>query len=167
MLDERVDTLRAIASANHEEMRRLIGSLSDADLEKRTEIGWRVPAVAGHIVQAPAGDVYVARRLAAGKSATLPGFLSFAIDIANWFAARKFRKATQQELLAELDRQHAGLMTYVGSLSAYQLDRSGAVMGLGKLTTFEYLHQSRSHTQEHAASIRRAVEADPYGASRL
>ncbi len=72
MLDVRVDELRAIVTALHQEMRRLIGSLSDADLEKRTEIAWRVRAGASHIVQAPAGDVYVARRLAAGKSATLP-----------------------------------------------------------------------------------------------
>lgn len=167
MLDERVDALRAIVSANHQEMRRLIGALSDADLEKRTDIGWNVRAVAGHIAQTPAGDVYVARRLSTGKSATLPGFLAFTIDVANWFAARKFRRATQPELLAELDRQHAGLMTCVESLSAYQLDRSGAVMGVGTLTTFEYLRQSPAHAHEHAASIRRAVEAEPQGASEL
>ena len=75
MLDERVDTLRAIVVAHHQEMRRLIGALSDADLDRRTEIGWSVRAVAGHIAQAPSSDIYVARRLAAGKSATLPGFL--------------------------------------------------------------------------------------------
>lgn len=72
MLDERVDALRTIVSANHQEMRRLIGALSDTDLDRTTEIGWSVRAVAGHIAQAPAGDLYVTRRLAAGKSATIP-----------------------------------------------------------------------------------------------
>ena len=43
---------------------------------------------------------------------------------------------------------------------------SGAVMGVGTLTTFEYLQQSPSHSHEHAASIRRAV-AEPQGASEL
>jgi hypothetical protein len=89
------------------------------------------------------------------------------IDIANWFAARRFRKATQQSLLAELDRKHAELVACIESLSAYDLDRSGAVMGLGTLTTLEYLHQSPSHAQEHAASIRRAVGLEPQGASGL
>lgn len=167
MLDERVDTLRAIVVAHHQEMRRLIGALSDADLDRRTEIGWSVRAVAGHIAQAPSSDIYVAHRLAAGKSATLPGFLFFTIDIANWFAARKFQKGTQQELVVELDRQHAKLVTYLESLSADQLDRPRSVMGLGRLTTFEFLHQCPSHAQEHAASIRRAVGLEPQGASGL
>lgn len=164
-MDERGAELRAIMSANHLEMRQLIGALSDADLDRRTEIGWNVRAVTGHIAQAPAGDLYVVRRLAAGKNATLPGVLTFTIDLANWLAARKFRKATQPELLDELDRQHARLVTYVESLSADQLDRSGTVMGLGSLTTFEYLQQSPSHSQEHASSIRRPVQDGRHGAS--
>jgi hypothetical protein len=167
MLDERLDGLRSIASANHREMRQLIGALSDTDLDARTEIGWTVRAVAGHIAQAPGGDIYVARRLAAGKNATLPNFLAFTINIANWFAARKLRRATRAELLAELDQQHSRYVIYIESLGTYQLDQSGAVMGLGRLTTFEYLHQSPAHAQEHAGSIRRSVGAAPRGATGL
>ena len=55
MLDERADALRAIVSANHQEMRRLIGGLSDADLETKTESGRNVRSASGHIAQAPAG----------------------------------------------------------------------------------------------------------------
>ncbi len=72
MLDERIDALKAVTSANHQGMRRLLGALSSEDFDRKTEIGRSVRAVADHIARAPSGDVYVVRRLAGGKSATIP-----------------------------------------------------------------------------------------------
>ena len=159
MLDERVGTLRQVTSKAHVDMGQLIDGLREADLDRKTDLGWPVRALAGHIAQAPAGDKYVARRLSGGKNATLPGFLAFTIDVANWYGARKFRRAALSELRSELDRQYTDLVTYIESLNTYQLDQGGTVMGLGRLTTFEYLHQSPSHVLEHASSIQHAIGA--------
>ena len=157
MLDERVDTLRQVISKAHADMGQLIASTRPTSIARQTSAGRCAPWRGISRRRRPA-DRYVARRLSSGKNATLPGSVAFTIDVANWYGARKFRRAATSELRSELDRQYTDLVTYIESLSTYQLDQNGIVMGLG-LTTFEYLHQSPSHVLEHASSIPRAIGA--------
>ncbi len=114
-------------------------------------------SVGGHIAQAPGGDVYVAKRLAKGSNATLPGFLAFVLDLSNWWGVRKFAKATRADLLAAWENGHNDLFSFATTLSDDELDRGGTVMSLGKQTAYSFLKQSPSHSQEHAEAIRAVI----------
>jgi hypothetical protein len=101
----------------------------------------------------------VAKRLSQGRNATIPPFLSFAIDLRNYAALRKYRRATKAGLLRELESQHNNLFAYVNELADEELDRRGAVFGLGQMSTFEYLRRAPEHARDHGTGIRKALSA--------
>ena len=156
-MSTRTEQLREVLDANHAEMRSLIESLAPEQLRRKTEAGWTVGQMAGHIAASASGDIYVAKRLAQGKAAELPGFLSFIINIANWWGVRKFKTASTADIVAACDEGHQALTGFVSGLTEEQLDRAAAVMTIGRISTFDYLKRSPAHTQEHAALIRRAL----------
>ncbi len=161
---DRLNDVRDILTSHHEDMRSLIGGLDDADLDRRTENGWSIRMMAGHIAESPKGDIYVLKRLTAGKNATLPKPLAFILDLVNWKDVRKFRRATKPDLLSVLETEHNAIFAYVTALSEEQLDRRGIVFGRGELSALEYLQQTPAHGREHGASIRNAVAAPSEGA---
>lgn len=154
---DRLSDLRDILTNHHEEMRLLISGLREADLDRKTDNGWSVRLLAGHIAAAPTGDIYVLDRVTRGRNATLPKPLAFVLDIMNWVNGRKFRKASKPDLLTEQESQYNVLFAYVTALSEEQLDGRGTVFGMGELSAFEYLMQTPSHGREHAESIRSAI----------
>lgn len=163
---DRLSAVRDILTAHYEDMRALIGGLSETDLGRKTDNGWSVRLVAGHIAASPGGDIYVLKRLTEGKNATLPKPLAFVVNLMNWQGVRKFRKATTADLLTELETQHNAFFAYVTALSEEQLDRRGTVFGLGELSAIDYLKQTPSHGREHGESIRKAVGAASEKAER-
>lgn len=156
MGDRRAE-LRDIITAGYEESRALIERLTEADLAQRTDTGWTVAQTAGHIARSPGGDVFVAKRLSAGKNATLPRFLWFAIDIRNYLGVRGYKTAARGDLLREFEGGHNKLFGFVNELTDEDLDRAGTVLGRGRMTAYEYLRQSPAHANEHADGIRRAI----------
>lgn len=157
-MGQRTEELRDVITRNYEDIRTLFGRMSEADMSKKTDTGWPVRALAGHIAESPGSDTYVAKRLSAGKNATLPGFLSFVIDLGNWWSIRKYGKATKADLLGAWENAQNQFFAYVTELTDEQLDRAGTVMGLGQRTAYEYLKGSPSHSQEHAESIRNVID---------
>jgi hypothetical protein len=156
-MGDRIVELQAIIEGAHAEIRALMERLTPEDLRKRTENGWSVGKLAGHIAESPSADLYVAKRLADGRNATIPAALSFIIDTVNYFSVRKYGNTTRDRLLAEFAAQHDKLNQYVAALTQQQLDRGGIVFGRGRQTLYEYLKGSPSHAREHADSIERAL----------
>lgn len=163
---DRLSDLRDILTNHHEDMRALIGGLSEADFDRKTDNGWSVRLLAGHIAASPTGDIYVLDRLTEGRNATLPKPLAFVLNMMNWVNGRKFRKASKADILTELETQHNAMSAYVTALSEEQLDRRGTVFGLGDVSALEYLQQTPSHGREHGESIRSAVGQASENASR-
>jgi hypothetical protein len=158
-MGDRIVELRDILSGTYEESRVLLSRLSETDLPKATENGWSVGQMAGHIARSPAGSTYVVRRLRQGKSATVPGVLSFLINVRNFLGTRKFKRATKRDLLGELERSHNELFAMVTELSDEELDRQGTVFGIGRLSTYEFLKRSPVHPHEHGEELMRAIGA--------
>jgi len=154
---DRLGDLRDILTNHYEDMRALIGGLRDADLDRKTDNGWSVRLLAGHIAASPTGDIYVLDRLTVDRNATIPKPLAFVLDIMNSVNGRRFRKASKADLLTEQESQYNALFAHVTALSEAQLDGRGSVFGMGELSAFEYLMQTPSHGREHAASIRSAI----------
>lgn len=163
-MEDRLSGLRDALTRNNEEMRTLIDGLTEADLAKKCDNGWKVSQLAGHIAGSPSGDIYVAKRLAQGKNASIPGFLGWIIDLSNWWGGRKFGSASKADILAALEDKHNELFAYINTLSEDQLDGRGKVSGagsnLGELSAYEYLAvQGPQHRSDHAAGIRSAIGA--------
>ena len=156
-MGDRDEKLKSILGSQRDEVRAFLGGLSDTDLLTKTDLGWSVSQVAGHIAESPPGDTYVAKRLAQGKNATLPGFLAFVINLGNWWGTRKYKRTSRDILVKTWDTQHAKLTDYVATLTDSELDRGGVVMGMGRVTLYEYLVQSPSHARDHAKAIERAL----------
>ena len=130
-MSERLAEVRDILSRNYEEMHALIGGLADGDLDRTTANGWSVREMAGHIANSPNGDIFVMRRLRAGKSASFPSFLRWVVNIMNFQTKRKHSKASKADLLAEHEAKHNELFAYINTLSDEDLDRRGSVLSMG------------------------------------
>ena len=158
-MNEQLAEARRQRSATYDEMRSLVRSLSDEDLGRRTDNGWTVRQMAGHIASSGNGDIFVINRVRKGKNATLPSFLAFAINGLNYMGARKFRNATRDDIVAALDEQERKVDGVIDTLQDDELQQRGKCLGMGELTLLEYLQRSGEHPREHAASIKTAVGA--------
>ena len=159
-MSDRTAELREILTTNYEDIRSLLNRIRDDDFAKPTDAGWPVRTLAGHIAGAPRGAIFITKRLAAGRNATVPGFLSFILSLRNWLGVRKFNKATKVDLLHEWENSHNDLLAYVTTLTDEQLDKGGTVMGMGEHTAYSFLKEGVSgHAQEHANSVRKAIGA--------
>ena len=157
-MGQRTEGLRDMISKNYDDIRSLFERLSEADLDKNTDNGWTVRKLAGHIAGAPGGAIYITKRLAAGKSATVPGFLAFALSLRNWLGVRRFSKATKADLLRAWESGHNELFAFMTTLTDEQLDKGGTVMGMGEHTAYSFLAKGvAQHAQEHANDIRKAI----------
>ena len=125
-MDERIAELRDVVTANYEDIRTLFHSMRDGDLAKVTASGWPVWKAAGHIVLSQAADVRVARRLAAGKSATPLRIVRLLDGLAEWRSMRAFAKATRADLLAAWENSFNELFSCINDISAEPLDVSAA-----------------------------------------
>lgn len=153
-MGDRLGEIRDVAARDYEEVRSLITSLPDDALTRKTSNGWTVGQLASHIAGSPKGHIYVIGRLRKGSSATVPGPLSFIVNVMNWNDARKFKNTDKAALLAAAERCYNDYVAALDGLSEDELDRGGDVLGLGKMTLYEYLMKSGDHGREHASDLR-------------
>lgn len=156
-MPDRLPELREIVTRDYEETRSLIEALPADSLARKTENGWTVSQLAGHVANSARGAIFVIGRLRNGRNATVPGPLSFIIDLMNWNQGRKFKAAEKSQLLSAAEQSHSELVSLINGLSEEDLDRGGEVLSLGKLTMYEYLRSCGDHAREHAADLRRSA----------
>lgn len=156
-MPDRLQEVREIVTRDYEEMRSLVSRLGDDTLGRKTSNGWTVAQLAGHIAMSPEGDIFVLDRLRKGSSASLPGPLSFLIDVMNWRGVRKFKAASKQALLEAMEKAHTKRMTHLNGLTDADLDKGGEVLRMGKMTAYEYMKRSGDHGREHAADLRKTI----------
>lgn len=156
-MPDRLPELREIVTRDYEEMRSLLSRLGDDTLARKAANGWTIGQVAGHIASGPAGNIYVLNRLRRGKNVTVPGPLAFLINVRNWWMLRGYKRTSKQELLATVEKQHNEFFAYLNGLTDEDLDRGGEVLGLGKMTVYEYVKRSGDHPREHAADLRKTI----------
>ncbi len=154
-MDARIAEIRDILTKNYEQTQQLLNSLSDGDLAKTAANGWTVAQLAGHVASAPGGAVWLTSRLRKGRSATVPGFLSFVPAIRNWMSTRKLKTASKEQLLELAEDAHNELFACVNTLDDAELDRGGVIFGQGEKTVFQFLSTGVSdHAEEHRGEIR-------------
>jgi hypothetical protein len=152
-----LSTIRAALEETHQESRALIAGLNTGDLDRRTRNPkWTVRQIAAHIAEDDGATLYVAKLLARGKNATAPGFV---VNLANWWALRKYRRAATGDLLATIDQKHAALMNWLTNVPAEALERQGTISQVGRMSLAEFLVKSGTHSREHAADIRAVIVA--------
>lgn len=153
-MSDRLAETRNVAARDYEEVRSLIGGLPEDALSRKTSNGWTVGQLASHIAGSPKGHIYVIGRLRKGGNATIPGPLSFLVNVLNWNDARKFKNTSKPALLEAAERCYNDYTAALDGLTEDELDRGGDVLGLGKMTLYEYLMTSGDHGREHAADLR-------------
>ena len=156
-MPDRLAELRDRLAADYEDTRALLQRLGDDTLKRTAPNGWSVGELAGHIAVSPDGVAFVVNRLRAGKNATLPAPLAFLVDLTNWWEKRKFSKTSKSDLLAAAEGAYTKAVAYVNGLSGDELDRGGEVLGMGKLTIYEFINRNGDHQRDHAAELKQAI----------
>ena len=100
-MSDRLTELRDGLASDYEETRALLQRLGDETLKRKAPNGWSVGELAGHIAASPAGIAFVVDRLRKGNNATLPGPLTFLLDLSNWWEKRKFSSTSKQALFRQ------------------------------------------------------------------
>ena len=157
-MDARIDEIRNNIERNYEKTKEMLASLSSSDMTRTAANGWSVAQLAGHVASAPGGAVWLTSRLRNGRSATVPGFLSWVPALRNWMQTRKHKQATSAELLAAAAKAHEDLLACVSGLKDEELDRGGVIFGQGQRTVYDFLSRGvADHAEEHRAEIRAAL----------
>lgn len=156
-MSDRLAELRDGLTRDYEETRALLQRLGDDTLARRAPNGWTVGQLAGHIATSPQGVGFVVSRLRKGGNATVPGPLAFVVDLRNWWQGRKYNKTSKSALLAAAEGAYNDAVAYVNGISNEELDRGGEVLGMGKLTTYEFIKRNSDHQRDHATELKQAI----------
>ncbi len=155
-------TVRAAWEDSHNKTCTLIGSISDADLERPTEnAGWTVRNLAAHIAEANTIVASSAKRLSQGKN---PFFLPFPTPVANWLgnmhnknAVKKFRASTSAELLTLADTAHAKASEVLDGVPAEGWQKATKMPAFGVQTLATFVSFMVEHADEHSAVLKKAL----------
>jgi len=155
-------TVRAAWEDSHNKTRTLIGSISDADLERPTEnAGWTVRNLAAHIAEANTIVASSAKRLSQGKN---PFFLPLPTPIANWLgnmrnksSVKKYRAATTAELVTLADTAHAKASEVLDGVPAEGWQKATKMPAFGVQTLATFVSFMVEHADEHSAVLKKAL----------
>ena len=160
MTSDRKAALRADLAAALQEVLALVADLPPEHWERRTPTadGWTVRDTLSHLVTGEAGNLFIARGIAAGQDLYRP---DFDLDRYNRRNIEKHAARTPQELLTELQRVRQETLTFLDSLDEATLLREGR-RTTGEWTTVEgVFRRIADHQREHAAEIRAALSGAP------
>ncbi len=157
MDDVRLAAIRDSVQLNFDETAALLGRISAGDLHKTAANGWAVGQLAGHVAVSPSSALYVLKRLQAGRNATVPGFLSWAPAVRNWFIVRRYKSASTEDMLQTATSARAELLEWVSGINADDLAREGEVFGTGRTSVGGFLDYVLVHGREHRGEIEAAI----------
>lgn len=157
MDDPRISAIRDSIRLNFDETQALLKRLSADDLHRHAKNGWTVAQLAGHVAVAPSSAIYVLSRLRRGGNATVPGFLSWAPALRNWFIVRRYKGATTTDMLRTAENARDELLAWVSTVEGDQLDRAGEVFGSGHKSVAGFLDYILEHGREHRREIDAAL----------
>lgn len=150
------EELRAMLEASQRELEALLNSLSADEWATQTGTAerWTVRDTVSHLVTGEAGNLVIARGIAAGVEMYRPDF-----DLARYNRRNIEKNATRTpaQLLEDLQAVRRETLEFLESLDDATLQRAGKRTTGEDTTVAGVFERIADHQREHAAEIRAAL----------
>ena len=151
--EHRTDRIRSEYKAVSAEVKDLLASLTEADMNRPTNNpGWSVGKVAAHLASSPGQIAPFTRRAAAGK--WMPPLPMFAINLGNRFGQFRARNKTLAELREEYHEGSAALLEVIDESRTGNWDREFKMTGQRHTLESWFDTIGIGHEREHLEQIR-------------
>jgi hypothetical protein len=157
-MSERKEKLRAVIEADHAASMAIFNSLSDAEWQSpapsEEEAPWTARDVLAHLAVSEGGQLGQITRCLEG-GVTVPD--DFDLARFNRRSVQKQADKSVADLLAQIERDHATVLSALEAVPEADLDKTGRHARGDVLTVEQFFHRITEHRREHAEEVQRAV----------
>ena len=157
-MSDRKTQLRATIEADHAASMAVFKALSDADWQtpapSEDDAPWTARDVLAHLAVSEGGQLGQITRCVQGGT-TVPD--DFDLARFNRRSVQKQAEKSVPDLLAQIERDHAEVLTTLDALDEADLDKTGRHARGDVLNVEQFFHRITEHRRQHAEEIQRAL----------